>query len=298
MIGIIDIGTNTILYLKASLDGREPVIMSDNRIHHRSGPRLDEHGKISGEYKAGLRIALLQALANLADCSEIKIVATEVLRRPLDGAEFARQLSVEIGWPIEIIDHKREAELSYAGAFRSMAAGENKLAVIDIGGGSTELALGAEDRLKTWSGIRLGAVAICEAIGYEKNYREYAQLARGEFDRSDFARLLEDQSGEVLAVGGSAVGIGALLKKQTAFVPRDIQGVVIARDELGELLERLSEMSLEQRIEAMAFDPQRSDIIVSGGAILWAFLELFEIEAIRVSTYGLRHGLLWELFGH
>lgn len=293
-IGLIDIGTNTILCLKAVSHDGEINILSDQRFHYRGGKRLDESGNISSDYKTNLRQALLTATASIKDCDKIKLVATEVFRRPKDGHVFAKQLTEELSYPIEIIDHQREAELSFKGAISGIANLTGRIGVIDIGGGSTELAIGENGQLLSWSGLKIGAVAISEAVGYETPLDKYLASAIDTFRHSNFLDLLKPDPDKLIIVGGTAVAIAGMMADIDKFEPEKIQGYEINRDGLDQLLGKLVEMPFGKRQAMMKFDPQRADIIVGGGAIILSFMRYASLESVTVSTRGLRYGLLTE----
>jgi exopolyphosphatase/guanosine-5'-triphosphate,3'-diphosphate pyrophosphatase len=294
-IGIIDIGTNTILCLKAVFADARLDIISDQRYHYRAGNRLDESGNISPDYKKNLRLALLSAVTSIKDCAFIKIVATEVFRRPNDGLAFSKELSAEIGLPIVIINHQREAELSLKGAIQGFKDFAGRIGVIDIGGGSTELAIGENSQLLAWSGIKIGAVAISEAVGYEAPLTKYIAYAQDTFGYSNFMELLTPLPHKILIVGGTAVAIAGLMAEIREFKPESLQGKEIAAHSLNQLLEQLAAMGVDNRKNLMAFDPQRADIVVGGGAIVYAFMKYANVDSLVVSTCGLRYGLLGEI---
>jgi len=296
VVGIIDIGTNTVLCLRASINKGSIEFLSDDRFHYRAGKRLDKNGNLSPEYKNGMKRALITAMSKLTACTEIKIVATEVLRKPLDGQACADEFAGEIGQPITIIDPQYEAELSFRGATSEIIKPVEKVAVIDIGGGSSELAVGKGNELETWSGVKLGAVSISEAVGYEKSLDEYLAQATKVFDQSDFADLLKLKTDRMLIVGGSAVAVASILANLKEFQPEKIEGFIIRQDILALLMESLSTMSIEKRTGIMPFDSKRADIIVGGGAIILAFMRKYVFEAAEISTKGLRHGILLEHF--
>jgi exopolyphosphatase / guanosine-5'-triphosphate,3'-diphosphate pyrophosphatase len=294
-VGVIDIGTNTILCLKAFLIDNRIDIIFDKRYHYRAGRRLDDDGNISFDYKNSLSQTAAIALKDLADCAHIKIVATEVFRRPKDGAAFAKELSAQIGRNIEIIDPRREAELSFSGALYDENEIKGRIAVIDVGGGSTELALGLDGKLTDWSGVKIGAVAISEAVGFNQPASQYIGYAANTFRYSNFLDLLTPKPDKIIAVGGSAVALAGLSVGLKIFQPEKIQGQRIGGEALRKMLEQIAGINLKQREELMAFDPQRADIIVGGGCIILAFMELAAISEIVISAYGLRYGLLREI---
>jgi exopolyphosphatase / guanosine-5'-triphosphate,3'-diphosphate pyrophosphatase len=291
-IGVIDIGTNTILCLKAAVERSNIHVVVDERFYYRAGQRLDDNDDISLEYKISMKNALISALKLLDDCFMIKIVATEVLRLPKDGAQFAKELSAEIGQKIEIIEPQREAELSFKGATGDLANTNGRVAVIDIGGGSTELAIGLNSRHVSWSSIHLGAVGISELVGFEKPPQDYLNEAARFFDNSKFPEILKPGAEQFIVVGGSAVALVGIMLGMNKFAAEKIQGIKIEERNLALLLDKLANLDLNQRKELMVFDPQRADIIVGGGAILLTFMRLFGVKQLSVSTRGLRHGLL------
>jgi len=295
--GVIDIGTNTVLCLKAAIDENDINIISDNRFHYRAGKHLDDAGNISSEYKTGMKNAIDKALDILRDCSEIKITATEVLRKPKDGAEFAGKLSEEIGHHIEIINPQKEAELSFKGAVWGLEMLKKTVAVVDIGGGSSELAVGVDGKLINWSGVKIGAVAVCEQAGYEQPVDTYCKIADKVFGESDFSSLLDPVPDKMLVVGGSAVAVAAILANLDEFQPEKLKNFIILEEVLSLLTETLASMTIEQRKKIMIFDSERADIIVSGASILLSFMKNFSVNEIIVSTNGLRHGLFLEHFG-
>ncbi len=297
IVGIIDIGTNTVLCLKASVGDDDIDIIFDSRFHYRAGNRLNAAGNMTQQYKTGLRRALISAMSTLEDCDSIKIVATEVLRKPNDGTEVAAELAEEIDCRIEIIDSQREAELSYLGATHDTEEIGKTTTVIDIGGGSSELAIGSGGELARWSGVGMGAVSITEAVGYDKPLDEYIEYANKTFRQSDFETLLKPKPSQMILVGGTGVTLAAILNEQKEFDPASLQGYEMRRDVLTLLMESLALMPLEKRKETLVFDPERSDIIVGGGAIVLSFMNKYDISTVKISTSGLRQGLLLELYG-
>ncbi|NLI15203.1 MAG: hypothetical protein GX409_02830 [candidate division Zixibacteria bacterium] len=294
-IGIIDIGTNTILCLKGIIHDGKFDIVFDRRYHYRAGKRFDDVENISLEYKTNLRLALLTAVSSINDCDKIKIVATEIFRRPKDGCMYAEQLSAELGYPIEIIDNQREAELSFKGAISGFGNLSGKIGVIDIGGGSTEIAVGENQKLLSWSGLKIGAVAIREAVGYDCPLDSYLTYAVDTFRHSNFVDILNPSPDKMVIVGGTAVAVAGLTIGLREFEPERLQGWEIDVLSLKHLLEKLAAMDIDNRKKLMAFEPERADIIISGGAIILAFMRFAAIDTLKVSTRGLRYGLLEEI---
>jgi exopolyphosphatase/guanosine-5'-triphosphate,3'-diphosphate pyrophosphatase len=117
------------------------------------------------------------------------------------------------------------------------------------------------------------------------------------FNESEFADILDPRPGRIIVVGGSAVAIAAILADLKEFSAAGIQGYVIQKDILTLLLYNLGAMTVEKRQEIIPFDSQRADIIVGGGSIMLAFMQVYNFQSVEISTNGLRHGYLLELFG-
>ncbi len=296
--GAIDIGTNTVLSLAGYMDKDNLRVIVDNRHHYRAGVRYDSDGNLSAEYKQRLRSALRIALSELADCgTDLRIVATEVLRRAKDGDAFALSLSSEFGVKVEIISPAKEAALGFLGATNAVDAGDGLNAVIDVGGGSTELAIGIGKKMRDWRSIGLGAVALAEEIGYEMPPDRYLERAGSLFESSDFRRLLAGGSISVYAIGGSAVTLALYSAGFKVFPDTWPKGLRLEAGGLKRCLIELSSMTIDKRREAIPFDTPRADIIVPGGAILSSFMKSFGVDSMMVSPGGLRHGLLLEQIG-
>ncbi len=101
----------------------------------------------------------------------------------------------------------------------------------------------------------------------------------------------------MIIVGGTAVTLAAILNQQKTFNAEEIEGFEFNREVLTLLLESLALMSHEKRKKALVFDQERADIIVGGGAIVLSFMNKYDISTVKISTSGLRHGLLLELYG-
>jgi len=296
--GAIDIGTNTVLCLAGYMEEGHLRVVIDNRHHYRAGRRYDAAGNLSPEYKQNLYRALRDSLNELSGCGDsLRIVATEVLRKAEDGAAYAAELSREFGVNIEIISPEKEAALGFLGATNDLAVADELIAVLDIGGGSTELAVGAGKKIRNWQSIKIGAAALAEEIGYEEPLDRYLERADDLLKKSDFGRLLAVKPISIIAIGGSAVTLAiyaAGLGKYPGSWPK---GLGLKVDELNSRLRELTSLTIDERREAISFDRARADIIVPGGTILLSFMRNFGVDFMAVSPGGLRHGLLLEQLG-
>ncbi len=296
--GAIDIGTNTVLCLAGYMEEGNLRVVIDSRYHYRAGRRYDAAGNLSTEYKQRLHQALQNAINELAECGDaLRMVATEVLRRAEDGADYAAALSREFGVNIEIISPEKEAALGFLGATHNLAAGDEPVAVLDVGGGSTELAVGAGRKIRDWQSIKIGAAALAEEVGYEKPLERYLERADYLLKASAYGRMLAANPFSIIAIGGSAVTLaiyGAGLGKYPDSWPN---GLGFKAAELNSWLRKLASMKIDERREAISFDCARADIVVPGGAILMSFMNNFKVDFMTVSPGGLRYGLLLEQFG-
>lgn len=289
ILAAIDVGTNAVrLEIARPLpDG------SLETIHQERDPLRPGEGVFTtGSMPRAVADRLLSALRRHgALCrrfkARVRAVATSALRESKNAAEIVKRARLEAGISLEVISGQEEARLICLGVLHGKPAGSRAL-VIDIGGGSTEIALArgeAPDRL--WS-VAVGAVRLTALFGTDgkvgdkklKLVRSFAREAFEEAFRGPHAKLPL----RALASSGTA---GAVL----GFVQPD-RGAV-TRKQISRAVKELGKMSPEERRKR--FDPRRAEIIVAGAAILEAVMVELGVKQVVAVEQGLRNGLLLDL---
>jgi exopolyphosphatase/guanosine-5'-triphosphate,3'-diphosphate pyrophosphatase len=245
--------------------------------------------------------AALEALAKIAERlrgfprAAVRAVGTNALRVAKNAPAFLREARAVLGFPIEVISGREEARLIYLGVAHALPAGSQQRLVIDIGGGSTELIVGAGLEPKLTESLYMGCVSY--SLRYfpggdiDKARMKAAELAA----RQELSSLVQAYraAGWTEAVGssGTARSIENILR-ENGFAQEGV-----TREGLEKLRGLLIRLGRADPGRVAGLRPTRAPVLPGGVAILGAALDALGIESMRVSEGALRHGVLYDLLG-
>ena len=291
-VGVIDLGSNTVLLLVLGPDGA-PLL--ERSIITRLGEGVFERGRLSEAARERSRAAATELVreAREAGCQRIVVVATEALRRAEDGAAFldglGRSLSLD---QARILSGEEEARATIE-ASRSRG---DPVCVIDVGGGSTEIAWSRAGRVRGIS-LALGSVRLTEACVSGHPVARSELLALRSHARAVLARAAAElppgpwPSGRVVAVAGTATTLAALDQRLERYDPDRVEGYVMTAERLDAWVERLAALTLEARRGLPGLEPGRADVIVAGARILREVLASLGAPDFTASGRGVRYGI-------
>jgi exopolyphosphatase/guanosine-5'-triphosphate,3'-diphosphate pyrophosphatase len=294
---VISLGTNTIRLLVVRRDDNGAV---DQIEHLQTGTRLGEGLRDRGPLAAGAKARTLAAVVEFARAARahdasIACIATSAMRRASDAAAFASELYEAAGVRLQILDGAVEASASFRGATHNAARDGARIAVLDIGGGSTECAVGRDGVLEYARSIEIGSVRLTERFpalagaASAADARETARRVRAELDvlLAPFAAL--GKVDRVVAVAGTALTIGAIAFASD--VTR-VSGRTLSRREIDATLDRLLGLPLEARRSLPGMLPQRADVLVGGGLVLSQTMQRFAVDEVVLESDDLLLGFL------
>jgi exopolyphosphatase/guanosine-5'-triphosphate,3'-diphosphate pyrophosphatase len=306
--GVIDVGTNTVRMLVAERRNGVPRILDESGEVTSLGLSLVRSGRID-DADADRTVAFLAEAVARARSSvgpALEVVGTEVFRRATNGRRVAERLAARIGAPVRILTPIEEAEASYLGAVAWRGPAEpGPVAVVDIGGGSTEFILGDGLRRERSASLPVGALVVTErwlsadppgpaalAAARESLVTELAPLATlaGGADRHELGRFL--------AVGGSACSVAAWTGRVRPYVASAVHGRAIDRAALAAAIDEMAGMSIADRAARGGFGAGRARVILGGAVVLDGVLATLGLDAVIASTFGLRHGVLLRRWDH
>lgn len=292
----IDIGTNTILLLVADVQNGQLKVLEDHVTVVRLGQGVDQN-----------RVFHPDAMTRARDCfnhyaqilkkypgAEVQAVATSGSRDAKNSEEFYKEVTQTTGIPIKVISGEAEAELSFTGA---MPVGQDpeKVAVLDIGGGSTEI-VGQEQGKLFRVSFNLGCVRLSERFLKSDPPQKAEVEALQEFVAQEISRekplLAKIKSRRFLAVAGTPTYLASSLLKLAKFDPDKIHGFALRLDQLKSLRQDFQTKTTAQRLGIGGMDKGRADVIVAGALILETILEAAMVDAVEVSVRGLRYGIV------
>jgi exopolyphosphatase/guanosine-5'-triphosphate,3'-diphosphate pyrophosphatase len=297
---VIDLGTNTVLMVVGRLGTDGSVeLLDDAHGIARLGQGVDAHRRIGPETAARVCDLLRRYHERAASLGAIEVTAygTSALRDATNREEFISRVEREVGIPLIPISGAEEAHLTFIGAGFGLDL-PPRYGVLDIGGGSTELAVGATGRLETSGSVDLGAVRLTERCFPSLPPTE-AQVASAH-DEVDslLAGLPVCPSGlPLVGVAGTVTTLGALDRGMTRFDAEELNGYRLKADRVEAWSDHLLGLSLAAARDLPAVDDDRADIIAAGSLILRRALRRFGCDAILVSTRGLRYGLILAALG-
>lgn len=286
----IGIGSNSLRMLLAEISGGELHRLKRYREGMRTFAALDENGNIVPEMivLACQKVGEFVAQARQAGAETVHIFATSAIRDAKNQAEFIEQLERAVQLPVEVCPGELEARLSYIGA-----TGKGPSGLIDIGGGSTEIATGKGMNVREAVSLQLGAVRlfrshpIADAATAEKALEAARQLVR-----PAAAHFQTQETLQWVGVGGTFTLAAALAQQIPWNEKEKIHQYVLSRSKVREILMLLAPMPVEDRLRLPSMQPNRADIAAHGMAILLACMEELALETITVSEYGNLEGYL------
>lgn len=273
IVAAVDLGTNTTRLLVGDVDdGRVEELHRETRIT-RLGEGVDARRRLLPVPIARVRNTLsdYRRTAESLGAERVLLVATSAVRDAENGEAFLGEIEWSYGFATRLLSGDEEAELTQRGVG---GLGATTL-LVDIGGGSTELAL---DGFRT--SLPMGSGRFTERHG--EDVEASIQAAR--------ALLPELGLDDAVGVAATITSIAALDLGLEEYDRARVHGHVLTRDGARAQLERLAALPLEERRRVPALDPDRAPVIVAGGAILLAILDGYRLGSIRVSERDLLDG--------
>jgi exopolyphosphatase / guanosine-5'-triphosphate,3'-diphosphate pyrophosphatase len=296
-IAVLDIGTNTALLLVAGLDTQTGELHTiDNRQEIvRLGKGVDEERRINREAIDRLVACLLMYKPVIEKYSATRTIATatSALRDAKNRDEVIQTVRDRTGIQIELLSGKDEADMTFLGAVAGWTNLPEQFLVVDIGGGSTELALGNANGILDSQSFDVGGVRLTERffkhVPPKPEELEAAKQFLSDLLVPELARFIEGREA-VYAVAGTPTTLAKVVQKLPEFMAERIHGYMLGYDEVHLFLERFQK-SVPEEIVRMGVEPGRADVMTAGMLILHQIMRLLGTPEIIVSTQGLRYGV-------
>ena len=284
--GAIDIGSNTTRLLVAEPQEGQLRKAMEQRAYTRIGKGASKNGKINAEKIAEVAevVNTQVKLAEELGAEVIKVVATAAIREAKNRDKVVKGIEEEAGVEVQVLSEEEEGRLAFLGATKSLGHPvEGSVAVVDVGGGSSEVIYGTTgDGVTDVKSFKIGSGSLTEDH-LESDPPSAAEI-RGLRDHiGDFFEEVElDQPDQAVAVGGSATSlrtlVGALLEYET--LERAVR--VLSSDEIADVAKRFE------------LDPRRVKLLPAGVLLLEKFSDLLG-QPLQIGKGGLREGIILEL---
>ena len=304
VVAFIDIGTNAIRLLVVRIvPGHLQTVITEQREAARlgEGEFPDRRLQPQAMEQAVLVCRKFVELAQGHGADEIVAVATSATREAFNAEEFLHRLREEAGLHVHVISGREEARLIYAGLSSFIHLGRKKAVFLDIGGGSTEVIVGGQNRYEFLDTIGIGAVRLTSLMSSPgdtgpispKQYEQLRQYARHAAVHTVY-QVNQHRADLLVGTAGTVRNLAAVASSSRRG-PEAENGDIFTRSELRRVAAMLCAMPLEERRRVPGLNPDRADIIVSGAAILDVMMEELGFQEMQVMPVGgLREGLLMD----
>ncbi|MBN2878873.1 MAG: hypothetical protein JXN65_04500 [Clostridia bacterium] len=282
-IAVIDIGSNSVRMMVADVGGEGIKPLYRNLNTTRLYKDISQEYILSDEsmIRTVGAIAEYVQIADENSADEIYMFATAAVRSAKNKADFVSLVKEKVKIVPEIVSEEKEAEMAFAGVGVNGACG-----VIDIGGASTEIAIGLDGLVQAAGSAKIGAVKCMELLKDDRDLNKIEELAESIIAnelKEEISSARDRKDIRWYGVGGTITTMAAMLKNLEKYDSAIINQTEISYEELIRMINKLQEMDVEERKKIPGLQPKRADIIVYGLCILKIVMKTCGIAKITAS---------------
>ncbi|WP_322572039.1 Ppx/GppA phosphatase family protein [Rhodohalobacter sp.] len=295
----IDIGTNSVLLLVAKIQDGDIEVLEEKHAVPRLGKGVDVDKNLHPDSCDRVVNVLKSYKAHLVEnypsvVKDVVVTATSAVRDSSNRGEFLNQIYQETGWSVQLLSGEEEAQTTYSGAISVLKDQSGNFVVLDIGGGSTEIAMGNRLELSSGVSIDMGSVRFSER--YLKNDPPTAdelETLRDEVKRLLKAKNFNLKNYRLVGVAGTVTSIAAIELGLEEYDASLINGYHLKKESVENFIDEFSRINSDKiEHKYSPFLTGRGDVITGGLIILHEFMNHFKFDELIVSTGGIRHGIL------
>ncbi|RDG35668.1 Ppx/GppA phosphatase family protein [Streptomyces corynorhini] len=298
-LGVLDVGSNTVHLLAVDAHrGARPLPAHSHKAELRLAELLDADGAIGPEGVDRLVATVADALQAAEDkgCEDVLPFATSAVREASNADQVLGRVKSETGVDLEVLTGEEEARLTFLAARRWFGWSSGKLLVLDIGGGSLEIAYGMDEEPDAAVSLPLGAGRLTagrlpgdppDPIDVKALRRHVrAEIARtvGEFSRfgtPDHVVATSKTFKQLARLGGAARSAEGL------YVQREL-----SRASLEEWVPKLAGMNALQRAALPGVSEGRSSQLLAGALVAEGAMDVFGVDTLEICPWALREGII------
>jgi exopolyphosphatase/guanosine-5'-triphosphate,3'-diphosphate pyrophosphatase len=283
----IDIGSNAIRLLVANVieeENKEPKFKKSSlvRVPIRLGQDVFLNGEISKTNIQRMTNAMksYRLLMDVHGVEMYMACATSAMRDAKNGTAVVERIKKKADINIEIIDGKREAQIIASTDLHNVIEKEKDYLYVDVGGGSTELTIFSNGKIKTSRSFQIGTVRLLNEMITEDDWKEVEKWIKR--NTKDLKRL---------SLIGSGGNINKLHKMSNTAIGEPLSFIY-----LNAQYQFLQSLTYEQRISELGLNPDRADVIIPATRIYLSACKWSGAQKIFVPKIGLADGIIKTLF--
>ena len=294
-LGVLDVGSNTIhLQVMDAHLGARPTPATNFKVELRLTDYLDETGSITKEGIKQLHDAIADAVshANQNKTDEILAFATSAVRDAKNGPEIIQEINQRHQIDLQILTGDEEARMTFLAVRRWMGWSAGKLLVLDIGGGSLEIASGIDENPEATISFPLGAARLTRDFLTGDPYSSKGVKFLEEFVQSK----LEDELPSILRVHDANHFVAT---SKTFRTLARLSGHMFNENpkflesaNLKAMISKLADMTNKTRADLPGVSTSRAQQIVAGAIVARSVMAILDIEKVEICPWALREGIV------
>ncbi|MFD3548931.1 Ppx/GppA family phosphatase [Streptomyces sp. NPDC058655] len=304
-LGVLDVGSNTVhLLVVDAHPGARPLPAHSHKTEMKLAELLDEHGAVTPEGVERLVAVIAEAVHAAEDkgCEDVLPFATSAVREATNADEVLARVKRETGVDLPILSGDDEARLTFLAARRWFGWSAGKLLLLDIGGGSLEIAYGIDEEPDAAVSLPLGAgrltagwlpgdpVDPADVRALRRHVRARIARSAGVFSRfgvPDHVVATSKTFKQLARIAGAARSADGL------YVQRDL-----TRKSLEEWVPRLAAMTTAQRAALPGVSDGRANQILAGALVAEGAMDLLGVDELEICPWALREGVILRRLDH
>jgi exopolyphosphatase / guanosine-5'-triphosphate,3'-diphosphate pyrophosphatase len=298
-LGVLDVGSNTVHFLIVdAYQGARPTPVFSHKAELRLGAHLEAGNRLSAGIETQLRSFVLEArqIAEDKGVEEFLAFATSAVRDAANGDDVLARIREETQADIKVLAGEDESRLTFLAARRWFGWSSGKVLMLDIGGGSLEIASGVDEEPDVAISLPLGAGRLtrdwftadpppaAEVRGLRKHVRTEIARRAGEVmrdGRPDRAVATSKTFRQLARIAGAAPS------NEGFYVRR-----LVSHADVTGLAERLAKMTVQERAGLPGVSHGRAPQLVAGAIVADAAMDLFSLPELDICPWALREGVI------
>jgi exopolyphosphatase / guanosine-5'-triphosphate,3'-diphosphate pyrophosphatase len=294
-LGVLDVGSNTVhLQVMDASPGARPNPSFNFKIEVRLTEYLQQNGDISDEGIKILRQSIRKSLveSTKAKTEELLPFATSALREARNGNEIISSINSEFEIDLQVLSGDEEARITFLAARRWFGWSSGRLLMVDIGGGSLEMAVGVNEVPDIALSLPLGASRLTKSHLEDDPYSKKSIRNLRDYIESKIAEVLPTmmQHQKTDRAIATSKTLRTLARLCGDWIEGD--GKSLTLDALRKITPKLAEMSNKERSELPGVSSTRSRQIVAGAFVAESVMRNLEIPELHICPWALREGIV------
>lgn len=294
-LGVLDVGSNTIhLQVMDAHPGARPTPATNYKVELRLTEYLDSDGAISAEGISLLHKAIGESVAHARDneTDEILAFATSAVRDAKNGTSIISEINEKHGIELEILEGDEEATMTFLAVRRWLGWSAGKLLVLDIGGGSLEIASGVDENPEATLSLPLGAARLTRDYLSGDPYASKSLKALEKYVQESLSKFIPKtlkahDANHFVATSKTFRTLARITANWYGDNPKFLE-----KNSLEKAIPRLAEMTDKARADLPGVSNSRARQIVAGAVVAYSVMDELEVDEVEICPWALREGIV------